>query len=59
MKLVITAASKAGAEKCLNAYHYSTTFKIEGETVSNSKGILPHYKAIEKNGRTRVYNINL
>lgn len=59
MKLVISATSKARAEELLNNYHYSTSFKIEGETVSNKNGILPHYKAIEKKGRTRVYNINL
>ena len=59
MKLVISATSKEKAEKALNDYHYSTTFKIEGDQVSNKNGILDHYKAIEMNGRVRIYNINL
>lgn len=59
MKLVISATSKEKAEKLLNNYHYSTTFKIEGEVISNKNGILLHYKAIEKKGRVKIYNINL
>ena len=59
MKLLLSATSKAKAESLLNNYFYSTTFKIEGETVRNKNGILPHYKAIEKRGRVRVYNTNL
>ena len=59
MKLVISTTSKEKAEKMLNEHHYSTTFKIEGQQISNKNGILAHYKAIEKKGRVRVYNINL
>jgi len=58
MKLVISAANKEKAEKMLNEYHYSTTFKIEGETVSNKNGILSHYKAVESKGRVKVFRVN-
>lgn len=59
MKLIITATSKERAEELLNKYFYSTSFRIEGQNIFNKNGMLPSYKAIEKKGRIRIYNVGL
>lgn len=54
-KILITATSPEKAEKLLNDYYYSTTFKIDGAGVTNSKGPVNGLIVEQKNGRTRIF----
>lgn len=55
---IASSGTIEGLEKLLNQYFYSTTFKVNSESleVSNKNGVLPHLKVIYKKGRYTALN---
>lgn len=58
MKLLLSAATIEGAEKLLNEYFYSTSYKIQDNEVHNKNGRNENMKVEHKKGRVRILTIN-
>ena len=54
-KLIASAGTIEQLEKMINQYFYSTSYKIDGEQVTNTKTgkTLENYRVIEKKKRFR------
>ncbi len=57
-KKIASSGTKEGLEKLLNEFFYSTTFRIEGKEVFNSKGKVEVVKVDEKKCRFIASYIN-
>ena len=51
VKKLATASTIENLEKLINHYFYSTTCKIEGSNVVNSKGIVKGFEVVNKKQR--------
>lgn len=56
-KLIVSSSTVEGAQKLLNEYFYSTTYRIDPETlkVSNSMGDAPRFTVTVKKKRVKIY----
>lgn len=56
-KLIVSSPTVEGVQKLLNEYFYSTTYRIDPETlkVSNSMGDAPRFTVTVKKKRVKIY----
>ena len=54
-KLIASAPTIERLEKLINAFYYSTTCKVDGDQVHNSRGPIPGATVETKKGRHYFY----
>lgn len=56
-RLLASSNSLEGIKSCISKFYCGATITIEGEAVSNAKGVIPTVRVVKKAGRYRFETV--